>query len=119
MKKIIYTFLAFTSLLLGIIGMVLPVMPTVPFLLAALYFAGADPRIKNFIMRNRLLREYYRFCQGNTSLPGWKKYSALAVLWLSLGVSAYMIQQLWCYITLSIIGIAVSWHLLHLPDRKL
>lgn len=58
MKKIIYIFIACISLGLGIIGVILPILPTVPFvLLAAFCFARSSERLDGWFKNTKLYRE--------------------------------------------------------------
>lgn len=58
MKKIIYIFIGCISLGLGIIGVILPILPTVPFvLLAAFCFARSSERLDGWFKNTKLYRE--------------------------------------------------------------
>ena len=51
-KKIIFVIVGFISLLLGIMGTVLPILPTVPFLLLASYCFARGSNIYKVIFNN-------------------------------------------------------------------
>lgn len=58
MKKILYMIVGCISLGLGIIGVILPILPTVPFvLLAAFCFAKASERLDVWFKNTKLYRE--------------------------------------------------------------
>ena len=58
MKKIIYIFIGCISLGLGIIGVIFPILPTVPFvLLAAFCFARSSERLDGWFKNTKLYRE--------------------------------------------------------------
>lgn len=58
MKKILYIFIGCISLGLGIIGVILPILPTVPFvLLAAFCFARSSERLDGWFKNTKLSRE--------------------------------------------------------------
>lgn len=58
MKKILYIMIGCISLGLGIIGVILPILPTVPFvLLAAFCFAKASERLDGWFKNTKLYRE--------------------------------------------------------------
>lgn len=58
MKKILYIMIGCISLGLGIIGVILPILPTVPFvLLAAFCFARSSERLNGWFKNTKLYRE--------------------------------------------------------------
>ena len=58
MKKILYIFIGCISLELEIIGVILPILPTVPFvLLAAFCFARSSERLDGWFKNTKLYRE--------------------------------------------------------------
>lgn len=58
MKKILYILIGCISLGLGIVGVVLPILPTVPFvLLAAFCFARSSERLDGWFKNTKLYRE--------------------------------------------------------------
>lgn len=58
MKKILYILIGCISLGLGIIGVILPILPTVPFvLLAAFCFAKSSERLENWFKNTKLYKE--------------------------------------------------------------
>ena len=58
MKKILYIFIGCISLGLGIIGVILPILPTVSFvLLAAFCFARSSERLDGWFKNTKLCRE--------------------------------------------------------------
>lgn len=58
MKKILYVILGCVSVTLGAVGAVLPILPTVPFLLlAAYYFARSSERLHTWFQNTKLYKE--------------------------------------------------------------
>ena len=58
MRKILYIMIGCISLGLGIIGVILPILPTVPFvLLAAFCFARSSERLDGWFKNTKLYRE--------------------------------------------------------------
>lgn len=58
MKKILYIMIGCISLGLGIIGVILPILPTFPFvLLAAFCFAKSSERLDGWFKNTKLYRE--------------------------------------------------------------
>ena len=58
MRKILYIIIGCISLGLGIIGVILPILPTVPFvLLAAFCFARSSERLNGWFKNTKLYRE--------------------------------------------------------------
>jgi uncharacterized membrane protein YbaN (DUF454 family) len=114
MKKFIYPVLSIIFLLLGFIGAFLPVLPTVPFLLASLHFGGKTPLLKRFLLKFPPVRYADSIRSGRQKLPRHLKYTALTSLWLTLLLSTLICGNLWIALLLFIVGLAVSWHLIRL-----
>jgi len=117
-KKLILTTLGVLFLVLGAIGIVLPGLPTTPFvLLAAACFASGNPRIYGWLQRNRIFGPYlenYRTKQGVKK--SWK-IKSIASLWITLAISMIILRTVWIYILLSIIGVCVTVHLLRIKTK--
>ena len=58
-KKIIFVIVGFISLLLGLIGIVLPILPTVPFLLLTSYcFARGSNKFEVWFKSSKIYKKY-------------------------------------------------------------
>lgn len=58
-KKIIFVIVGFISLLLGIMGTVLPILPTVPFLLLTSYcFARGSNKFEAWFKSSKIYKKY-------------------------------------------------------------
>ena len=61
MKRQFYLLAGLASLALGSIGILLPLLPTVPFMiLAAFCFANSSPRLEAWLVEHRSLRSPYQ-----------------------------------------------------------
>ncbi len=118
MKKFFYTVLAFLFLLLGVIGIALPIMPTVPFFLAALYFAAASPILKKHLLNNRIFRYYINIYHNPQGISTRTFYLSLAGLYFSLIISGICFRYWWAWLILLTVAVAITWHLLRLKKAK-
>ena len=103
------------SLALGVIGIVLPLLPTTPFLLlAAFCFLRSSHRLHQWLLRHRILGPYIDNYVNHRALSLRAKVGTLSLLWLSLGGSIYLFSSPYLRLLLAGIGIAVTWHVLSL-----
>lgn len=107
-------------LLLGAIGIVLPVLPTTPFLLAAAAcYYKSSPRMHKWLLNNRWFGEYIKNYKEGRGLTLKAKITALTLLWITIGFSAFfMIDILAVQLILLAVAIAVSTHIIRLPTFK-
>jgi len=108
------------SLGLGCVGIVLPVLPTTPFLLlsAACYYKGSE-RMHRWILNNRWFGNYIRSYKEGKGLSLKTKGFTLALLWLVIGYSALIIVNiLIAQVILLVIAVGVSLHIITLPTLK-
>lgn len=78
------------SLALGLIGVVLPGLPTTPFvLLAAACYAKASPRLHGWLINHRLLGSMVRDWEQHRSLTRRTKAVAIGSMVVMVGLSAW------------------------------
>lgn len=115
--KILLKVLGLLSLGLGAVGVVLPLLPTTPFLLfAAFCFARSSERLHHYLYEHSIFGGYLqRYESGALTLSD--KIRTLAILWIGLSFSAYMSGKPVVAVILGVIGIVVSVHLLLLGKK--
>jgi uncharacterized membrane protein YbaN (DUF454 family) len=80
-RRIVYVALGCVFVGLGVIGAVLPVMPTTPFLLVASYFfARSSPRLNNWLLRSPLFGPLLRDWDQHRGVRRPVKVVALAIM---------------------------------------
>jgi len=115
MKKKVFVVLGFISLALGIIGIVIPILPTTPFLLlaAACFFRGSD-RAYRWLMQHKLFGEYIRNFREHRAIPLKTKIIAITLLWTTIFISIFFIvESVYLRLLLGAIAVAVTAHILH------
>ena len=119
LKKKLYITFGFLAVALAIVGVFIPGLPTVPFLLVALFcFERSSKKYHDMIMNNKyfgpVLQDYYSG-KGLTSSVKIK-----AILFLSCGMifSIYKIQNLHVRIGLAIVWLGVAIHIILLKTKK-
>jgi uncharacterized membrane protein YbaN (DUF454 family) len=104
---------------LGVAGIVLPVLPTTPFLLLALWFFGrGSARLRRWLLYNKIFGSYIRNYRSGRGIPVRVKAWTLALLWVTIGFSAWRVDAIWLKISLLAIAITVTTHILMLGRRR-
>ena len=106
------------SLVLGVIGILLPVMPTTPFLLlSAACFLRSSPRFYQWLIGHRLLGPYLRLYLDGKGIPRRAKVGIITILWLTMTPTALLIVPwFWLSIALLLIALAVSLYIARMPE---
>jgi len=107
-------------LAVGCIGIVLPILPTTPFLLlsAACYYKGSE-RMHRWMLSNRWFGSYIRNYKEGKGLQLKAKVFTLALLWLVISYSAlFIVNMLVVQVVLFVIAVGVSLHIVTLPTFK-
>lgn len=112
--KYILAFLGLVSLLLGIVGIFVPFLPTTPFLLlSAALFMKSSRRLYYWLINHRYLGKYLTNYMHHRIISLKSKILSLFLLWSTITVSAiFFTEQLIFKILLLIIAFAVTIHIL-------
>lgn len=77
--KLFYILFGFLNIALGLIGVVVPGLPTTPFLLLALYcFGKSSERIQQWFMGTKIYDKYLKEYDRNRAMTMKQKISILA-----------------------------------------
>lgn len=105
------------SLLLGILGAFLPLLPTVPLiLLAGFCFARSSSRLHDWLLAHTTFGRIIRNYESGKGVPRKVKYRAILIIWLSMGISCWITGKAELCFMLVLIGVAVSAYLYRLPE---
>ncbi|MBE0661955.1 MAG: YbaN family protein [Bacteroidales bacterium] len=113
-------FMGSISVGLAVLGIVLPVLPTTPFLLfAAWCYARSSTRFYVWLMTHRLWGKYLRDYTSGRGVPVKVKVYAIVLLWITILSSViFAIDKLWLQILLIAIALGVSIHILRIRTLR-
>ncbi len=120
LKRAIFFTIGTICLIVGVIGVFVPVLPTTPFLLlSAACYLRSSKRMYDWLYSNRFFGEYMRNYREGKGLSLRSKLFTLAILWLTISYSAFYIVDFWAVQALLFtIAIAVSVHIVLLPTLR-
>ncbi|PLX85449.1 MAG: DUF454 domain-containing protein [Desulfuromonas sp.] len=102
---------------LGVLGIFLPLLPTVPLLLlAAACFARSSERFHGWLLEHPRLGPMIRGFLDGQGIPLRAKITAIGLIWLTIPISVlFFIPLLWAKVFLIAIGLCTTIYLLRLP----
>jgi uncharacterized protein len=105
---------------LGILGIILPILPTTPFfLLAAACFSRSSKRFYTWLITNRWFGAYIRNYREGRGIPVKQKVLVLILLWLTILFSIMMSVALaGLKLLLLIIAAGVTIHILSIKTYR-
>jgi len=121
LKRPLFIAFGFISLGLGIVGIIVPGLPTTPLvLLAAYFFSKSSKRFHQWLLDNRIFGKYIKDYQENPSIPLKTKIISQLMMWAMITYSTlYLIPSIYGQVSVILLGLVGSWYvLLHIPTRK-
>lgn len=116
--RMLYLGAGFLALFLGILGAILPILPTTPFiLLAAACFARGSEYFHRKLLENGIAGPVIRDWQLYRSIPRRVKRWAYFLMALSFGSSILIVPEIWQKIMLITIGIILAFFIARIPER--
>ncbi|WP_312411118.1 DUF454 family protein [Pseudescherichia sp.] len=96
MQRTLLIITGWLAVALGTLGVVLPVLPTTPFiLLAAWCFARSSPRFHAWLLYRSWFGSYLRHWQQYRAMPRGAKPRAIAVILLTFAISLWLVKLMW------------------------
>ena len=94
MKKTIYIIIGCISVVLGVIGIFMPGLPTTPFLLLSSWlFDNSSKRLHDALHHSKWLGPYIRRFQEKKGV-GWKtKAVSIICMWTMISISAFAVLE--------------------------
>ena len=116
-KRAIYLIIGTAALVLGAIGVFLPVLPTTPFvILAAACYLRSSKRMHAWILQSELFGETIENYQAGRGLKRDTKIRALVLMWATISISAFLfVDQLIFRGTMFLVATGVTIYILRLP----
>ncbi len=117
--RILYMILGSVSLVVGIIGIFLPLLPTTPFLLlTAFFYMRSSQRCYNWLICQPVLGKYIVDYRKNKVIPLRAKIISLLLMWGSISYCLISLIHSWpIRILLVGVTIATSIHILSFKNR--
>ena len=105
------------SIVAGVVGIFLPLLPTVPFLLlAAACFARSSARFHGWLVEHNYLGPLISDYLNGGGIPLRIKIIATGMVWISFSASAFLfVPVVWMQIVLMAVPAGVTLYLLRLP----
>ncbi len=117
-KSYLLIILGLILLGIGTIGIIIPILPTMPFLILAFSCFADTPKIKNWLLKNRMIYYYIQNYQTRTCLKKEVVIKSLGTLWLTLFISILVSKKIEINIFLILIGISVTIHILWISKSR-
>lgn len=108
------------SVVLGVIGIFLPVLPTTPFLLlAAACFMRSSQRFYDWLVNHPKLGPWIRDYLDGEGIPLKGKVYAIGLMWCSILISGFVVQRPWAWAFMLTSATLVTLYLIRTKTRRL
>jgi uncharacterized membrane protein YbaN (DUF454 family) len=116
LRKWILMAIGIVAVTLGVIGIVVPLLPTTPFLLlAAACFVRSSERLYAWLIHHKWFGDYIRHYREHRAIASRVKVVVLVLLWGTIGYAALgVVTDWWVRILLGAIAVGVTVHILRL-----
>jgi uncharacterized membrane protein YbaN (DUF454 family) len=118
--RILLIMVGWLSVVLGVIGIFLPILPTTPFLLlAAACFVRTSPKFYQWLVGHPKLGKYLAYYLEGKGIPFKAKVYTIALMTISMSVTAYLVPITAVRILLPLVGVLVALYIVRQPTLDL
>lgn len=119
MQRIFYLVFGFVSLMVGVIGIVLPIVPTTPFLLLAGFcFARSSKRFEKWLRNTKIYQFYVADYVETKSISRKRKKQIIWQIYLLMAISIWLAPILLVKIGLGLLTIFITYYLFWVIPEK-
>ena len=117
-KRIIFAVLGLICLVLGTVGVILPVLPTTPFyLLTVFFFANSSERLHRWFLGTKLYKKHLESFVKKKGMLLSTKISIITTVTLLMGFGFFMMARKGIWIPCIIIAVVWVAHILYFVFR--
>ena len=110
MKRQFFLAAGLVSVALGAIGIVLPLLPTVPFMiLAAFCFANSSPRLESWLVEHHVFGDHIRNWRNRRAISRRGKWAATVAFAASSIIALLFVKLPWNLVPIAAALIGGSW----------
>ncbi|WP_106494989.1 DUF454 family protein [Lentibacillus sp. Marseille-P4043] len=114
LKKALLIICGTISLVFGLLGIILPLLPTTPLLLlAAACYVRSSKKLYHWLITNKYVGSYIKNYRAGKGIPLKAKIIGVSVLWISMGYTVFFVIPL-VLVKLLLLAIAAffTWFIL-------
>lgn len=119
-QLVLWRITAVVALALGLIGLALPVVPTVPFLILAAWAASkGSPRMERWLLNHPRFGHHIRAWREGQVVPRKAKVFAVLTMFVSAAGLQFTSAHLWMRIAVPVMMVCVAIWLCTRPEDQL
>lgn len=105
---------------LGILGILLPILPTTPFLLlAAACYAKSSKRLYHWLLNNKWFGKYIKNYREGKGIPLKGKVLSISLLWITILISiVFFVNHILVIILLILMATGVTIHIFLIRSKR-
>ncbi len=113
-KKVIFIVLGCVSMFLGTIGIMLPILPTVPFFLATVFFfANSSDKLHSWFINTKMYKNHLESYVKKEGMLLQTKLMIIFTMTALMGFGFFMMLRAEVYIPCIILGVVWIGHILY------
>lgn len=114
LKRLIYLIVGFISLALGCIGIALPILPTVPFLLlTAFCFANSSERLHTWFLGTKLYKKHLESFVQKKGMTKQTKWGIIIPVTILMGIGFALMLRKDLYVPCGILAFVWLAHIVY------
>lgn len=117
-KKIFFIVAGTLAVALGVVGVVLPVLPTTPFLLvAAACYARSSEKLYERLLADPVFGPYIREWRQYRTIPRRARISAVVLIAISFSLTIFLVlENVYGQVLMALLAVSVSIWLWRIPS---